>query len=131
MSKKIKGLPLNFEFINKILDEMKDLGNLKGVMLSYQDGRLIAENFGECSKNNEFVAMCASVLESAKGLGHNIGVNQLSSLRVVAELERKTILLVKCNKEMFLNFIFDNEFNIDAVLNKLTEYNQKILAIFK
>ena len=123
---KHKSLSLeDFKSIKMIIDEMKELGNLKGIILSYRDGRLIAENIGEDSNYKEFAAMCASVLESAEGLGATIGVNKLN--KIVAELDDKTIIIIECEHNLFLSFMIDLNSKLESVLNNFSKYCSKLM----
>ncbi|MFX0010224.1 MAG: hypothetical protein ACFE9R_07915, partial [Candidatus Hermodarchaeota archaeon] len=59
--------------LNQVLTQIKENGNLLGVLYAYRDGGLIAENFNEKIDFENFTSMCASVLESAIGLGRTMG----------------------------------------------------------
>ena len=111
--------------LNQILDEMKELGKFRGIMLSYRNGGLIAQNIGNNSDFNEFAAMCASVLESAEGLGKSFGANK--TRKIIAELGTYTIIIVECNNDIFLTFIIENESQIEQVFINLTKFSQKII----
>ena len=111
--------------LNQILDEMKELGKFRGIMLSYRNGGLIAQNIGTNSNFNEFAAMCASVLESAEGLGKSFGANK--TRKIIAELGTYTIIIVECNNDIFLTFIIENESQIEQVFINLTKFSQKII----
>lgn len=114
--------------INLILDEMKELGKFRGILLSYRNGGIIAHNVGDKPDFNEFAAMCASVLESAERLGRNFGEKKLG--KIIAELENHTIIIFKCNNEIFLTFILDNESQIENIFKNLADYKQKIIKAF-
>jgi len=116
------------EEIKLILNEMKELGKFKGVLLSTRDGGLIAENIGKSVDYNEFAAMCASVLESAEDLGKTFGINKIG--KIIAELEDQAVIIVECDRKSFLAFIIENESEIDLVLDDLAKYNQKILDTY-
>ena len=111
--------------ISLFLDEMKELGKFRGIMLSYRNGGLIAQNIGNNTDFNEFAAMCASVLESAEGLGKSFGAMKLG--KITAELGNYTIIIVECNNDIFLTFILENESQIEHVFRNLTEFSQKII----
>ena len=111
--------------ISLILDEMKELGKFKGIMLSYRNGGLIAQNIGNNTDFNEFAAMCASVLESAEGLGKSFGANKTG--KIIAELGAYTIIIVECNNDIFLTFIVENDSRIEPVFSNLTNFSQKII----
>ena len=117
-----------FKQIKSILNEIKELGKFKGILLSTRAGGLIAENIGKSIDYNEFAAMCASVLESAEDLGKTFGVNKIG--KIVVELEDQALLIVECDHKRFLTFIIENESEVDLVLDDLAKYNQKIRDIF-
>ena len=111
----------NLKEIRQILDQIKDLGKLDGVMLANRDGVLIVENINIRSDYNEFAAMTASVLESAEDMGNTIGINKIGN--ILAELENQSIIIIKCdNTNTFLTLIFKKESNIERVLQKLDDY---------
>ncbi|MFX0059506.1 MAG: roadblock/LC7 domain-containing protein, partial [Candidatus Heimdallarchaeota archaeon] len=56
----------------EILDDIKQEGDLKGVLYSYRDGQLIKENFEEVFDIDLCSSMCASISESAQGLAKNL-----------------------------------------------------------
>jgi len=111
--------------INLILDEMKEMGHFKGIMLSYRNGRLIAQNIGNNTDFNEFAAMCASVLESAEGLGKSFGATKTG--KIIAELGNYTIIIIECNYDIFLTFILNNDSQIELVFKNLNDFSQKII----
>ena len=120
----------NLKEIRQILDQIKDLGKLDGVMLANRDGVLIVENINIRSDYNEFAAMTASVLESAEDMGNTIGINKIGN--ILAELENQSIIIIKCdNTNTFLTLIFKKESNIERVLQKLDDYCQKIAIFIK
>jgi predicted regulator of Ras-like GTPase activity (Roadblock/LC7/MglB family) len=128
MSKDKPSHTQKFEKINLILDEIKELGKFKGVLLSTRDGGLISENIGKGADYNEFAAMCASVLESAEGLGKTFGVNKIG--KIIAELEEQTIVIVECDTKRFLTFLIEKDSKIDIVFDNLTKYYQKIIDAY-
>jgi len=115
-AQKIKKLEL-------VLAEIKNVGNLKGVILSDRDGGLISENVGEDKDYNEFSAMCASVLESAEGLGQNLG-GKVS--KIIAELDEQTIVIIKCENKTFLSFLIEKDSHFGLVLKKISDFTQRI-----
>ena len=112
-----------FKKLELILEEIKNVGKLKGVILSDRDGGLITENVGEDKDYNEFSAMCASVLESAEGLGQNIG-GKVS--KIITELDKLTIVIIKCENKTFLSFLIEKNSQFGLVLKKIPEFTQKI-----
>ena len=115
-AQKIKKLEL-------VLAEIKNVGNLKGVILSDRDGGLISDNVGEDKDYNEFSAMCASVLESAEGLGQNLG-GKVS--KIIAELDEQTIVIIKCENKTFLSFLIEKDSHFGLVLKKISDFTQRI-----
>ena len=115
-AQKIKKLEL-------VLAEIKNVGNLKGVILSDRDGGLISDNVGEDKDYNEFSAMCASVLESAEGLGQNLG-GKVS--KIIVELDEQTIVIIKCENKTFLSFLIEKDSHFGLVLKKISDFTQRI-----
>ncbi|MHA1468086.1 MAG: roadblock/LC7 domain-containing protein [Promethearchaeota archaeon] len=112
-----------FKKLELVLEEIKTLGKLKGVILADRDGVLITENVGEDKDYNMFSAMCASVLESAEGLGHSIGGNVS---KIITELDEQTIVIIQCENKTFLSFIIEKDSHFGLVLDKMADYKQKI-----
>ncbi|MHA1254985.1 MAG: roadblock/LC7 domain-containing protein [Promethearchaeota archaeon] len=112
-----------FKKLELVLEEIKTLGKLKGVILADRDGVLITENVGEDKDYNMFSAMCASVLESAEGLGDSIGG---SVSKIITELDEQTIVIIQCENKTFLSFIIEKDSHFGLVLDKMADYKQKI-----
>lgn len=112
-----------FKKLELVLEEIKNVGKLKGVILSDRDGSLITENVGEDKDYNTFSAMCASVLESAEGLGQNIGGNVN---KIITELDKQTIVIIKCENNTFLSFIIEKDSHFGLVLKKISDFTEKI-----
>ena len=129
MSKDASKQSLKLKEVDLILDEMKELGKFKGIVLSYRNGGLIAQNVDNNSDLNEFAAMSASVLESAEGLRDCFGAKRLE--RIIAEIGNYSIIITECNSEIFITFIIENESRLesrlDRVFNNLLEFFQKII----
>ena len=125
MSKDISLQSQNGAEINLLLNEMKELGKLQGILLSSREGRLISENIGDGLDYSEFAAMCASVLKSAKGLRENLSANEIN--RIIAELDNSTIIIAECNEKMFLTFFIQSNSEVDSIFKNLAEYNQKLI----
>ena len=106
-----------------VLEEIKMLGKLKGVILADRDGVLITENVGEDKDYNMFSAMCASVLESAEGLGQSIG-GKVSN--IITELDEQTIFIIQCENKTFLSFLIEKDSHFGLVLKKISDYTQRI-----
>ncbi len=106
-----------------VLEEIKMLGKLKGVILADRDGGLITQNVGEDKDYNMFSAMCASVLESAEGLGQSIG-GKVSN--IITELDEQTIFIIQCENKTFLSFLIEKDSHFGLVLKKISDYTQRI-----
>ena len=113
--------------INLLLNEMKELGKFRGILLSSRQGRLISENIGDGVDYSEFAAMRASVLKSAESLRNNLDANEIN--RIIAELDNLTIIIAECNENMFLTFFVEKNSEVDQIFKKLAEYNQKIINV--
>ncbi len=118
-----------------LIDEFKQLANLKGILYAYRDGTLIHQNIEKQFDKKKFAAMCASVLDGAIGIGHTIGERNLdkiiTELEVKAESsEKQTLMIVKGNEETFLTLLIDNESKVDFILNNLTEYIHKMAGSY-
>ena len=112
-----------FKKLELVLEEIKNLGKLKGVILADRDGGLITENLGEDKDYNMFSAMCASVLESAEGLGQIIGGNVN---KIITDLDEQTIVIIECENKTFLSFLIEKDSHFGLILDKIADYKQKI-----
>jgi predicted regulator of Ras-like GTPase activity (Roadblock/LC7/MglB family) len=112
----------------QIINDLKTNGNLDGAIFAYRDGGLIIESLGNNVKSEELVSMCASVLESAVGIGDTIGSQKIN--KIIAELEEKTILLFECDKYTFLILIINRESEVSYILNRLDEIIQKMIRMY-
>lgn len=114
--------------LNQILTQIKENGNLLGVLVAYRDGGLIAENFNEKIDFENFTSMCASVLESAIGLGRTMGDRKAS--KIIAELGTQTIIIRECDEKTFLvlNLNYDSKFS--NISEKLEDYIRKIIFLY-
>ena len=103
----------NFQHLDDlypILNELKNKANLDGIILAYRDGRIITDIIGTEFNCKKFVSMCASVLESAMGIGETIGNQKIN--KVIAELEDKTIMIFECDNKTFLILIINRASDI-------------------
>ncbi len=114
--------------LTQIMNLIKSNGNLLGVLFAYRDGGLIAENFKERIDFNNFTSMCASVLESAIGLGRTIGDRKTT--KIIAELETQTIVITECDEKTFLVFNINKESNFNILLEKMEDYIRKIIFLY-
>lgn len=112
-----------FKKLELVLEEIKNVGKLKGVILTDRDGGLITENVGEDKDYNEFSAMCASVLESAEGIGQMIG-DEVS--KIITDLDEQTIVIIECENKTFLSFLIEKDSHFGLVLNKIADFKRKI-----
>jgi len=116
------------EKLNQILDELKNKGNLLGVLFADRNGGLIAKDFKEDINFNNFTSMCASVLESAKDLGRTMGDKKVN--KIIAELEGQTIVIIECDEKTFLVFDINYESNFNIILEKIEVYIRKIIFLY-
>ena len=106
-----------------VLNEIKTNGNLDGIIFAYRDGELISKNTVEEFDCIKFASMCATVLESAVGIGETIGNQKFK--KIITELEEKTILIFEYDNKSFFILIINRDSNISYVLNKIEEIIQK------
>lgn len=112
-----------------ILDRMRIMGNLRGIIISSKNGDLIIEKlskkFEEIMKDlDNFTAMCATIYEGAVGIAHNSnneGINQ-----IFAELMDHNLIIRECNEDMIFIMIFSKSMNISALLAKFHNFAQKV-----
>ena len=116
------------EEVTLILDELKEKGNLLGVLLSFRDGELILDNFQEGKDMKTFAAMSASVIGSAEGLGKTIGDRTIK--KIITELEEKTIITVGCGERIVVTLVINDESKVDQILSEIDEYLEKIIKIY-
>ena len=111
-----------------ILKEIRIEGNLKAVLFSNRDGQLIREEVEDDIDSYLFSSMCASVLESAQGLANNIGDKRVS--KVIAELEKQSIIILECDKKNFLTLILKKDSKINKILENIENYMRKIIFLY-
>ena len=71
--------------------------------------------------------MCASVLESAVGLGETMGNQRV--VKIIAELEETSVIIVEIKEKMsFLILILNDQSEINFFLKELDEYVQKLIS---
>jgi predicted regulator of Ras-like GTPase activity (Roadblock/LC7/MglB family) len=114
--------------LTKILNDIRQDGNLKAVLFSNKDGELIKENQEEEIDSDLFSSMCASVLESAQGLAKNLGDKKVS--KIIAELENQSIIILECDKKTFLTLILKKESKINKILDNFENYIRKIIFLY-
>ncbi|MHA1490840.1 MAG: roadblock/LC7 domain-containing protein [Promethearchaeota archaeon] len=111
-----------------IINELKQIGSLSGVLFAYRDGKLIEEDVNEKFDIKKFIAMCASLLNGAIVLGKTIGDRNIS--KIVVELNNQTIMIVGCDKKTFLMLFIENYTKTVVILNELENYIQKIIEAY-
>lgn len=115
------------EEIKLILEEVKEKGDLLGIIYATRDGSLIFENIGNDFDGKKFSSMCASVLESATGLGQTIGNSKVS--KIITELEEKTIIIVEVDDRTFLTLVAKAESQVNLILDHLPDFSKKLTAL--
>ncbi len=116
----------------QILYELKQKGDLPGILLSYKNGELIYNIFNTDIKNlngHELSSMCASVLESANSLSRVVGENKL--IKIVAELNLYMLVIIQCDENIFLTFIVDHNSHVNDALNSIETYIKKIIFLYE
>jgi predicted regulator of Ras-like GTPase activity (Roadblock/LC7/MglB family) len=115
----------DYSELSHMLDELKVEGNFKGIIFANRNGEIIIENIGKNTDSKKLASMCASVFESADGLGKTMGSQKI--IRIIAELEKASILMVEIkDKKVFLIFIINDQSNSSFIFNQLEDYIQKI-----
>jgi len=114
--------------LTQIMNQIKDKGNLLGVLFAYRDGGLIAENFKEEIDFDNFTSMCASVLESAISLGRTMGDRKTA--KIIAELGTQTIVITECDEKTFLVFDLNYQSNFNVILEKMEDYIRKLIFLY-
>jgi predicted regulator of Ras-like GTPase activity (Roadblock/LC7/MglB family) len=119
------------ESLSQFLTELKEEGNFQGVLLSYRDGEDICSIFNENIKTinpQELSSMCASVLEGANNLRKLIGEEGLT--KIVTELNSYTLIIVQCDKNVFLTIIADFNSRVNLILDSIEKYQKKIIFLY-
>ncbi len=130
-----KDKSLNFRKVQEIkalLNEIKNLGNFDGVLVSFRNGGIIAEDINLKTNENEFnkdnfAAMCASVLESAELISKTVGVSKIGN--IIAELNDKIIMIIKGNNKMFFSLVVKNDSTVEIILEKMDEIIRNLTKI--
>lgn len=119
------------ESLSQFLTELKEEGKFQGVLLSYRDGEDICSVFNESIKTintQELSSMCASVLEGANNLRKLIGEEKLT--KIVTELNSYTLIIVQCDKNVFLTIIADYDSRVSLILDSIEKYQKKIIFLY-
>ena len=112
----------------QFLDDIKNQSNLEGIIFAHRNGELIIENLKKEFDSKSFTSMCASVLESAVGIGETIGEQEIN--KIIAELAEKTILIFKCDNKTFLIIIVNRESNASLILETFNEIIHKVVKMY-
>jgi len=129
MNNNAPSTPYSLKNMNILLDEIKEKGNLKNVLLAFRDGGLISEVGEDGLDRIQFSAMCASVLKSAEGLGQTIGEGKIG--KIITELEDLSIIIVACNKKAYLVLFFKNDSKVEVITDLLDGYIKTISTALK
>jgi predicted regulator of Ras-like GTPase activity (Roadblock/LC7/MglB family) len=98
---------------------------------AYRDGEDICSIFNENIKTinpQELSSMCASVLEGANNLRKLIGEEGLT--KIVTELNSYTLIIVQCDKNVFLTIIADFNSHVNLILDSIEKYQKKIIFLY-
>jgi len=111
--------------LSLMLDELKTKGKFKGIIFAKRNGEIINENIGKNADCKKLASMCASVFESAVGLGETMGNQKI--VKIIAELEKISILMVGIKeKKVFLIFLINNQADSSFIFDQMEDYIQKI-----
>ncbi len=114
--------------LDLILTEIRERFNITGVLFAYRDGAVIKVNISEDFDDQggkEFIAMCASVLGNAEGLGQTMGDKKIG--KIISELDDYTIIIVGCDESTFLAVIINNDTISGPIQKHLDDYIKKLI----
>ncbi|MFX1500271.1 MAG: roadblock/LC7 domain-containing protein [Promethearchaeota archaeon] len=111
-----------------LLSEFNQKGNLESIIFAYRDGSIITEITEDGFNIKNFTSMCASVLESALGIGETMGNRRIS--KIITELEKKNILIYICDNKTFLILILKNDSNTNLIFNQLDGVIQNLVKLY-
>jgi predicted regulator of Ras-like GTPase activity (Roadblock/LC7/MglB family) len=117
------------EKLKGLIDEIKHVGSLIGVLLSDREGNLILDNVSIDFDKSNCSSMCASLLESALTLGRISGDQKL--VKIITEVEETSIIILECDEKRFLTIFANFESNIKALLGEIKDYIKKIVLIYE
>jgi predicted regulator of Ras-like GTPase activity (Roadblock/LC7/MglB family) len=117
------------EKLKGIIDEIKNVGSLIGVLLSDREGTLILDNVSIDFDKSNCSSMCASVLESALTLGRISGDQKV--VKVITEVEETSIIILECDDKRFLTLFANYESKINVLLGEIKDYIKKIVLIYE
>jgi predicted regulator of Ras-like GTPase activity (Roadblock/LC7/MglB family) len=127
----VRNIPDKMQQLSKILYELKEEGIFQGVSLSYRNGEPICNIFNETLNDidaSELSSMCASVLEGTNNLNKVIGEEGL--IKVVAELQKYMLIIIQCDKNVFLTLIADRNSRVSTVLDSIEKFQKKIIFLY-
>jgi len=114
--------------LSLMLDELKLKGKFEGIILANRNGEIINDNIEKNADSRKLASMCASVFESAVGLGETMGSQKI--IKIIAELEKTSIIMVEIKeKKVFLIFIINDQSNSSFIFNQLEDYIHKISVL--
>ncbi|MHA2289177.1 MAG: roadblock/LC7 domain-containing protein [Promethearchaeota archaeon] len=116
------------KLLAQIIENIKNKGQLLGVLFAYRDGGLIAENFNQRMNFDNFTSMCASVLESAIGLSRTMGDRKAT--KIIAELGYQTIVVMEGDEKTFLVFDLNYESKFNLILDNFKDYIRKLIFLY-
>ncbi|MFX1383432.1 MAG: roadblock/LC7 domain-containing protein, partial [Promethearchaeota archaeon] len=118
----------NLKKIEYILTEIKESGNLQGVLLSSREGNLISKVFDQNFEANEFSAMTASVIDSAEDLMNTVSETYLD--KIITELEDQSVIILDCHKNAFIVLFVGDESKVDEIFKNINNYIEKIMEVY-
>ncbi len=111
-----------------MLEELKAKGNFEGIILANRNGEIINDNIGKNTDSRKLASMCASVFESAVGLGETMGSQKI--IKIIAELEKTSLLMVEIkDKKVFLIFLINDQSNSSFIFNQLEDSIHKLSVL--
>ena len=114
--------------LSLMLDELKLKGKFEGIILANRNGEIINDNIEKNTDSRKLASMCASVFESAVGLGETMGSQKI--IKIIAELEKTSIIMVEIKeKKVFLIFIINDQSNSSFIFTQLEDYIHKISVL--
>ncbi|MHA2280992.1 MAG: roadblock/LC7 domain-containing protein [Promethearchaeota archaeon] len=115
----------NINELSLMLNDLKEKWKFKGIIFANRNGEIIYENVGKNIDWKKFTSMCASVFESAVGLGETMGNQKIG--KIITELEKISILMVEIKeKKVFLIFIINNQTDSSFIFDYMEEFIRKI-----
>lgn len=98
----------NNNAIIRVLNDLKEKGTFIGFLFIDRNGEIIRENLTVDIDSKNFASMCASVLESALGLGQTIGSQKIN--KIIAELDDITVIIIQMkDSKNFISFILGDD----------------------